>query len=119
MIDINLIARVCHEAIRVLQDFANDLAPSPSWEDAPDWQKASTREGVEKALLGATPEDLHNSWVAFKIADGWRFGFTKDAERKTHPCIVPYKQLPAEQKVKDQMFQAIVRSFEADEEDVA
>lgn len=66
------------------------------------------REGVEKALDGATPEDLHQSWCDFKAADGWVYGEVKDAEAKTHPCLVPYEELPEEQRIKDDLFKAVV-----------
>ena len=32
----------------------------------------------------------------------------KDADKKEHPCLVPYEQLPTEQKVKDAIFRVIV-----------
>ncbi|MCC3276386.1 hypothetical protein LJ753_10945 [Arthrobacter sp. zg-Y20] len=107
------IAHVCHEANRALQVIQKDPAPSPGWEDAPEWQKASAVEGVEKALAGETPEQLHQSWCDFKVADGWAYGKTKDADQKTHPCLVPYSELPADQRIKDELFQAIVRSLAA------
>ncbi|KJF21943.1 hypothetical protein C7T36_18355 [Rhodococcus sp. AD45-ID] len=102
------IARVCHEANRELQWITGDPNPSPPWDDAPDDQRASAIEGIQKALDGATPEQLHESWCAFKRADGWVFGEVKDADAKTHPCLVAYSELPAEQKAKDALFSAIV-----------
>ena len=45
-----------------------------------------------------------------KIADGWVYGKIKDAELKTHPCCVPYEQLPVEQRAKDYIFRAIVKT---------
>lgn len=107
------IARVCHEANRALQITQADPAPSPEWDAAPDWQKESAIEGVEKAIAGETPEQLHQSWCDFKTADGWAFGAVKDADRKTHPCLVPYADLPTEQRVKDHLFQVIVDTLTA------
>lgn len=104
----NEIARVCHEANRALQIISNDPAPSPDWDNAPDWQRESAVEGVEAALRGEGPEELHESWCVSKIRDGWTFGDVKDAELKTHPCLVDYDALPEEQKVKDRLFAAIV-----------
>ena len=40
-----------------------------------------------------------------------RNGPVKDADRKEHPCFVPYDELPADQKAKDYMFCGIVEAF--------
>jgi RyR domain len=105
------IARVCHEANRALQHVNGEPDPSPAWDDAPEWQRESAAEGVEKAQAGATPEQLHESWCQFKLADGWRHGETKDAGAKTHPCLVPYAELPEGQRRKDALFHAIVEAM--------
>jgi len=44
-----------------------------------------------------------------KRDDGWVYGEVKDPERKTHPCMVPYDDLPIEQRAKDTLFGATVR----------
>lgn len=105
------IARVAHEANRGIQIAQGDEAISPPWEEAPEWQKASTISGVEKALEGASPEELHRSWCEKKREDGWIWGPKKDAKLQTHPCLVPYDQLPSEQRLKDYVFAAIVNAL--------
>ena len=105
------IARVTHEANRAVQVETGDPAVSPHWDDAPQWQRDSATEGVEKALDGATPEELHESWCEFKRNDGWVYGDVKDADAKTHPCLVPYAELPADQRTKDTLFQAVVQAL--------
>lgn len=105
------IARVAHEANRAYQIAAGDPAPSPHWDDAPGWQRDSAIDGVAKALSGYTPEELHTSWCEHKRRDGWTYGDVKDAEAKTHPCLVPYHKLPDEQKVKDDLFSAVVNTL--------
>ena len=102
---------MCHEANRAVQILQGDPAISPAWDDAPDWQCASAVDGVVQALAGATPEQLHESWCEFKRADGWSYGPVKDAEARTHPCLVPYDQLPADQRLKDRLFAAIVAAL--------
>jgi hypothetical protein len=108
---VNLIARVVHEANRVIQDATGDPAVSPPYDEAPQWQKDSTFLGIHEAFSGKTPEELHESWSVQKIADGWVYGEVKDSEKKTHPCLVSYSELPEEQKLKDYMFAAIVKAF--------
>lgn len=109
--DIEQIAKVCHETNRLLQIANDEDFISPEWENAPEWQRASAISGVKKAIEGETPRQLHVSWMEQKIADGWIYGPVKDAENKTHPCLVAYADLPAEQKIKDQMFYTVVNSF--------
>lgn len=102
------LARVCHETNRAYQQVTADPAPSPSWEDAPDWQRDSAVEGVQRALDGETPEELHESWCEAKRRDGWVHGSTKDADAKTHPCLVDYDALPLDQRAKDHLFRGVV-----------
>jgi len=107
------IAQVAHEANRALQRIAGDDNPSPPWDDAPLDQRDSAIAGILTALNGATPEEQHDAWAAHKRADGWVYGAVKDAEAKTHPCLVPYANLPPEQRVKDAVYIAIVRAMAA------
>jgi hypothetical protein len=69
----------------------------------------SALRGVEGVLAGNGPEQSHESWLAEKKADGWRYGPIKDPAAKTHPCFVPYAELPPEQKGKDAIFVGVVR----------
>lgn len=102
------IAQVCHEATRGLQAVLNDPAPAAPWFSAPEWQKQSCIEGVRKAMLGTTPRALHEAWLDHYRAMGWVYGPRKDEEARTHPCLVPYDELPAEQRTKNELFMAIV-----------
>jgi len=81
-----------------------------SWEEAPEWLKNSVLDGVLLRLNN--PELLvsaqHDSWREKKVRDGWIFGEVKDAEKKTHPCLVDFCDLPEEQKAKDFLFKDVV-----------
>ena len=103
-------ARAAHEVNRAYCLALGDTS-QPSWEDAPDWQKSSARNGVKGALAGNTPEQSHESWLAEKAATGWKYGPVKDPERKEHPCFVPYDQLPVAQQGKDHLFTSTVREM--------
>lgn len=109
-IDIDQISKTCHEVNRAIQEFNNEPV-GPSWVEAPADIKASARIGVFKAMEGATPEQLHESWIGSKVDDGWTYGLEKDYFKKTHPCIVPYEELDDAQKLKDSVFAAVVNSF--------
>lgn len=82
----------------------------PGWADAPAWQRESAIEGVFGVMRGNTPEQSHESWLEHKRSDGWVYGPVKDVERKQHPCMVPYAELPPEQQAKDHNFVATVRA---------
>lgn len=60
--------------------------------------------------MGNTPEQSHESWLAEKRAAGWKYGPVKDAGKKEHPCFVPYAELPAAQRVKDEIFVAVAKA---------
>lgn len=99
---IETIAKVCHAANAAWSEAHGE--ESLLWEQVRD----SGCDGVRVALDSHTPEALHEFWCEFKRLDGWQYGPVKDAERKTHPCLVPYHELPEYQRAKDRLFSAIV-----------
>lgn len=109
---LDLVARTCHEVNRAYCQALGDHS-QPPWDKAPLWQKDSAIAGVRMIIEhpSTTPEQSHESWLEQKRRDGWRWGPVKDAEQKTHPCFAPYAELPLEQRVKDYLFGAVVRSL--------
>ena len=103
------IARFCHEVNRAYCAALGDISQL-TWEDAPDWQKKSAMNGVKLHMTNpvAGPESSHVNWMAEKLADGWKYGEVKDPEKKEHPCLVPFSELPTDQQAKDYIFRAIV-----------
>lgn len=109
--NIDQIARVCHEVNRAYCQALGDMS-QPTWEEAPEWQRVSARMGVDLHMSGDFgPEASHIAWATQKIADGWTYGPVKDAEKKEHPCLVPYAELPVEQQAKDFIFRAVVHAL--------
>jgi hypothetical protein len=105
------IARVCHEVNRAYCEALGDMS-QPTWEDAPEWQRASARMGVDLHTMGDFgPEASHISWANQKLDEGWKHGAIKDTEKKEHPCMVPFSDLPREQQAKDFIFRAIVHAL--------
>lgn len=84
--------------------------PYLSWEDAPEWQRETCREGVLFRLNNPaiTPAESHEAWMARKLAEGWEYGPVKDPENKLHPSLVPFDELPAAQRAKDHLFTTAV-----------
>lgn len=111
-IDHAQVAKICHEANRAYCETIGDHTQK-SWEEAGEWQRKSAVSGVAFALLNqnAPASHQHDAWVKDKLADGWKYGTVKDAEKKEHPCIVPYEMLPPAQRMKDHLFKAIVTGF--------
>lgn len=103
------IAYVAHELNRaycvVLGDHSQVV-----WEDAPYWQRQSAINGVKFHLENpdATESHSHETWMQEKIDAGWKYGPTKDPDKKEHPCIVPFDELPLEQQIKDRLFKQTV-----------
>ena len=108
------IARVCHEANRAWCLALGDESQR-SWEDAEEWQRESAIKGVDFAIAHPEAPDSaqHDAWMVDKLAAGWRLGPVKDADAKTHPCLVPFDLLPPEQQAKDRLFRAIVAALVA------
>lgn len=105
------VAKVCHNVNKAYCESIGDTS-QPSWEDAPQWQKDSAMNGVDFHMKNnVTPEESHVNWWREKEDNGWKYGHIKDPEKKTHPCMVPYSQLPKEQRAKDYLFKAVVDSF--------
>lgn len=107
-----VIAQVAH-LINLAYCAALGDTSQAAWEEAPEWQQKSAIAGVEMHLANpdATPEQSHESWLAEKVAAGWVYGEVKDAEKKQHPCCVPYADLPESQKAKDYLFRGVVHAL--------
>jgi hypothetical protein len=112
VLEISDIAKICHEANRAYCQAIGDNS-QPAWDDAPDWQKDSAVAGVRFRMdtPSAPASAQHESWMRDKAAAGWVYGPVKDAEKKQHPCMVPYDDLPEEQRVKDALFAGIVHAL--------
>jgi hypothetical protein len=106
------IARVAHEANRAFCKTIGDFSQL-SWDEAPNWQKDSAINGVRFHLHNpeAGPAASHENWMKEKVAAGWKFGPTKNVEAKEHPCMVPYDELPENQRRKDDLFIGIVHAL--------
>lgn len=106
------VAKVCHEANRTYCASIGDDSQLP-WDQSPDWQRQSAINGVKFHLdnPGVGPAASHENWVLEKLGGGWKYGPIKDADAKKHPCIVPYDQLPPDQRLKDSLFIAIVNAL--------
>jgi len=117
---VEVIARACHSAryACTVLGLGEDGEP---WDSAPEFQKESLRSAVEfwdKAIASRfyaadktleqwarehLPAISHVNWMQHKEDDGWVYGEVKDAEAKTHPCLVAYDELPEAQRTKNKV----------------
>ena len=52
-------------------------------------------------LVEQMSKNVHEVWSETRISQGWKYGEERNDEQKTHPCLVPYEELPEEEKEYD------------------
>ena len=108
---INLeIAKICHQVNR---DYCIDeqLVAPPKWDELPLIVQESIIAGVAEVIADPkiTPTQIHQKWCDYKEAEGWKPGEVKNTKLKTHPNLVPFKDLPGLEKRKDVLFIRMVK----------
>lgn len=112
-VDIDTIGQTAHAVSAVWTEYSTG-EPQPAWSDLDQHTQDSVIEGVAFVLdnhspeTPVTPEACHDNWLEFKQFDGWKYGPIKDAEKKEHPCILPFDALPRWQQFKDKLFVTVV-----------
>ena len=106
---IHSVAKICHQANKAWCEANGDNSQS-DWNGSEEWQRKSAINGVNFRLENpdAPASAMHDNWSKEKLADGWVYGEIKDTNAKTHPCLVPFEELPEFQQKKDKLFSAIV-----------
>lgn len=54
-----------------------------------------------KQLAELLAKNVHDVWTSSRISQGWTYGAQRDDEKKKHPCLVPYEELPEVEKDYD------------------
>ena len=54
-----------------------------------------------KPLAEEMAKNVHEIWSQTRISQGWTYGPERNDAEKKHPCLVPYEELPEEEKVYD------------------
>ena len=52
-------------------------------------------------LVEHVAKNVHEVWAQNRIREGWSLGPYRNDELKTHPCLVPYEDLPEVEKDYD------------------
>jgi hypothetical protein len=102
------VAKLARNINRMYSASINDEVPE-IWERSTEAEKESMIRGVKFHIANDfTPEESHMIWVKQKINDGWCYDMNFDATLKLSPHLIPYNQLPIEQRVKDHIFRGLV-----------
>lgn len=104
------VAKVCHATIREFSSVVGRNKTTPVWEELSEQLRNSAVDGVlfHSKHPDATASDSHQNWFDFKANNGWVYGEVKDEEKKTHPSMVPFDELPDSEKAKDELFCSVV-----------
>lgn len=52
-------------------------------------------------LVEKMAKNVHEVWAENRIKQGWKLGKERNDEKKTHPCLIPYEELPEVEKEYD------------------
>ncbi len=52
-------------------------------------------------LIEEMAKNVHEVWAQNRLNDGWSYGVVRDAAKRHHPCLVPYEELPENEKEYD------------------
>ena len=73
----------------------NKYIPSPI-----DLSKVELPNDIS-SLVELIAKNVHEVWADARVKEGWVYGEHKDSIKKTTPCLVPYEELPEEEKEYD------------------
>ena len=53
-------------------------------------------------------ENTHDVWAKERMDQGWCWGPARSDEKKEHPCLIPYEDLPESEKVYDRKMKTMM-----------
>jgi len=102
-------AHAAHESNRAWSRSLGDHTHK-AWDDLDsDQQHQAKASVIGIAENDENAEASHKRWVDYMRVSGWTLGPEKNTKTKTHPCLVPWNELPLEQRFKDEMWVTIVK----------
>lgn len=109
--ELDFIASVGH-SVQCGIDYAFGLPELHQWGLMGEAYKTQMKASVRAVLIhDKSPKSLHDGWVRRLAQEGWVRGEVKDAEKKTHPLLVAFDELPIEWKLRLRQFRAAVIPF--------
>lgn len=52
-------------------------------------------------LVEQLAKNVHEVWARNRMKQGWTYGEERNDALKTHPCLIPYEELPEVEKAYD------------------
>ncbi len=52
-------------------------------------------------LVEMIAKNVHEVWAQNRMEEGWIYGEQRNDALKTHPCLIPYEELPEIEKAYD------------------
>ena len=52
-------------------------------------------------LIENIAKNVHEVWAQSRMKEGWIYGEERNDVLKTHPCLIPYEELPEVEKAYD------------------
>jgi len=108
---IERIAEILYEATRREAEWSQRSIVPEAWNDRDDAFRRQFVQVIQNYLTMdklPTPEEAHDSWVQAYTDMGWVYGPERDPVKKTHPDMVPFDQLPKDERDKDAIFLALI-----------
>ena len=84
----------------VKNSFINHTEPQEYTPDPADLSNIMLPKQLD-GLMEKMAENVHEVWAKNRMDQGWTLGEKRDDEKKTHPCLVPYSELPEVEKDYD------------------
>jgi hypothetical protein len=107
-----LIAQVVFAANRQYIEYIGGRAINPSWEEAHEEHRQSLIKAIKSLITDPrTPESNHEAWCEARKSEGWKLDKVYNSSKKTHPNLIPYRELPFEEQLKDHLFMGIASIF--------
>jgi len=105
------IAKAIYEATRLEAEWSKRSVVPEKWQDRDGKFREQFIRTVQNYLAMdklPTPEEAHVNWMKRYLLMGWKYGEKRDQGLKTHPDLVPYDELPKDEKDKDAIFLALI-----------
>ena len=107
------VARIIHSLVREYNFlvYGENYPNSAKWKDLSEEFTISLKNAIinESNRPSISNQLSHSRWMRDRKNQGWKYSEVLDREKKLHPNLVPYKDLPNSEKFKDFLFKNLVK----------